>query len=304
MLNGLMNCLNGRMVQNEDETCSYESVKEISTYLLSKTKIRPKLGLICGTGMGAVAHLLQNTNEFPYESIPNFPKSTVHGHAGKLIFGFIGSVPIMCMQGRVHYYEGYSLTRCALPVRVMKMCGVTHIIMSNAAGGVNANYSPGDIMLMKDHVNFLGFGGVNPLRGTNDERWGPRFVALNKAYSAEIRSMAKKAAAELGMNNVHEGVYALVGGPNFETVAEIRLLRQLGVDAVGMSTVGEVITAHHCGIVVFAFSLITNACVCDYVTNEMPNHEEVLEHGKKNENQIKMWITKLIEYISKEMPKT
>jgi len=285
----------------EKQYYTYEVVKGIADFLLERTSTRPKIGIICGSGMGAIADMLTNTTLFPYEAIPSFPTSTVPGHAGRLLFGFLGQVPVMCMQGRFHYYEGYPLWKCSMPVRVMMLCGVSHLIVSNAAGGLNKDFKEGDIMIMKDHINFMGFAGNNPLLGFNDERFGPRFVAINRAYSAELRAMAKKAAKDLNMEHmVREGVYALVGGPNFETVAEVRMLRMCGADAVGMSTVHEVIVAHHAGLKVFAFSLITNKCVMDYDDDCEPNHAEVMDAGKRSEEVLKKWVYKVANMISQD----
>lgn len=294
--------LNGQFYDTETKY-TYESVKVIADFIMKRTHIRPKIGIICGSGLGSIPEELTDTTEIKYEDIPNFPKSTVHGHAGKLVFGLMSGVQVMCMQGRIHYYEGYHLSTCTMPVRMMKLCGVSHIIISNAAGGLNPEFSCGDIMLMKDHVNFLGFGGANPLIGPNDERWGPRFVPMNRAYSLEIRKQAKLAAKEVGIESIiREGVYAIVGGPNYETVAECRLLHQLGIDAVGMSTVAETITAHQAGMVVFGFSLITNKGIMDYDTPEEPSHAEVLELAQKREIQIRKWLARLIAMIAPNLP--
>lgn len=206
----------------------------------------------------------------------------------------------MCMKGRFHYYEGYPLWKCAMPVRVMKLLGVTHLIATNAAGGLNPNFKVGDIMLVRDHINLMGFAGNNPLQGPNDERFGPRFPPMNTAYDTELIKEAKKVAQELNLQDIiHEGVYTCLGGPNFETVAELRMLSMLGADTVGMSTVHEVITARHCNLTVFAFSLITNMCITDYNTRDKPNHEEVIDVGKKRENVLKLFVQNMVQTISK-----
>ncbi|XP_052126181.1 purine nucleoside phosphorylase isoform X2 [Frankliniella occidentalis] len=279
-------------------SCTYEIVQSVAEFLLSRVTIRPKIGIICGSGMGCLADALTDSTSFPYETIPYFPTPTVPGHMGRLVFGYLGDVPVMCMQGRFHYYEGYPLWKCAMPVRVMKLVGVTHLLASNAAGGLNNNYKVGDIMIIKDHINLLGFAGNNPLMGPNDERFGPRFPAINRAYDYSVRRMAKAVASEMNINNiVHEGVYSVVGGPSFETIAEIRMLAALGVDAVGMSTVHEVITARHCGMTSFAFSLITNKSVTDYESYEEPNHAEVIDMGKHREPVLKEFIARLVKKI-------
>lgn len=218
---------------------------------------------------------------------------------GKLIFGYLSEVPVVCMQGRFHYYEGYPLWKCAMPVRVMKLLGVTHLIATNAAGGLNSNYQVGDIMLVKDHINIMGFAGNNPLQGPNDERFGPRFPPMNKAYDRQLIRDAKKIAEEMGIGDmIHEGVYTCLGGPNFETVAELRMLKMLGVDAVGMSTVHEVITARHCNLTVFTFSLITNMCITDYDNQFEANHEEVIDVGKVREDDLKSFVRKIVKHIA------
>lgn len=200
----------------------------------------------------------------------------------------------MCMQGRFHFYEGVSLSQCAMPVRLMKLLGVSILIVSNAAGGVNPSYKVGDIMLLKDHINFVGLTGQNPLRGSNEEKFGPRFVALNNAYKPELNQEAKIVAKNLGIEGIHEGVYCCVGGPNYETVAEVKLLRILGADAVGMSTVHEVIAAKHCGLECFAFSLITNVGIADYDSHEVPNGKEVVDVANKKSKELKKFIEVLV----------
>lgn len=246
-----------------------------------------------------MADALGNKIEVPYEKIPHFPKSTVKGHIGELVFGYLSDVPVVCMKGRFHYYEGYPLWKCAMPVRVMKLLGINCLIVTNAAGGLNDNYKVGDIMLIKDHINLVGFAGNNPLQGPNDERFGPRFPPMNNAYDRHLVKQAKIIAKELSLeNNIHEGIYTCLGGPNFETIAELRMLKMLGADSVGMSTVHEVITAAHCNLKVFAFSLITNECIINYEDEGNPNHEEVIDVGKIRENVLKSFVKKIVEYIN------
>lgn len=205
------------------------------------------------------------------------------------------------MKGRFHYYEGYPLWKCAMPVRVMKIMGVDHLIATNAAGGLNPAFKVGDIMLVKDHINLVGFAGNNPLQGPNDERFGPRFPPMNRAYDKDLIKDAKEIAAKMGLgNNIHEGIYTCLGGPNFETVAELMMLRNLGADTVGMSTVHEVITAIHCDLKVFAFSLITNKCIMEYETEADPNHEEVIDVGKMRENILKTFVMNIVKHIAEK----
>jgi len=276
----------------------YDEIRESADFILKNTKHRPKIGIICGSGLGPLADTLDDKEEFPYETVPNFPVSTVKGHAGKLVLGQLAGVTVLCMQGRFHVYEGYPLWKCAMPVRVMKLMGIGKIIVTNAAGGLNPDYKVGDIMIIKDHVNIQGFAGDSPLRGRNDERFGPRFPSLNNAYDRELRSMAMDTAKELGIQNIiREGVYVMVGGPTYETPAELRLLRVVGVDAVGMSTVHEVIVARHCGLKVFAFSLVTNKCVTEYETDQSANHAEVIDIANKRQKDLQ----KLVENMVKKM---
>lgn len=219
---------------------TFEQISETANYLLERTKFRPKIGIICGSGLGHLADLLTEANTFPYEDIPNFPVSTVPGHAGKMVFGHLNGIEVMCMQGRFHFYEGYSLSLCSMPVRVMKFCGITHLIATNAAGGLNPDFNVGDVMIIKDHVNIMGFAGNSPLQGPNDQRFGPRFPSMNNAYDPELIRMAQKLTTEMGMaNETRMGVYTCLGGPNYETVAELKMWSRLGVDAIGMSTVSS-----------------------------------------------------------------
>lgn len=248
---------------------------------------------------GSLADSLDNKIEIPYENIPHFPRSTVKGHIGQLVFGYLSGVPVVCMKGRFHYYEGYPLWKCAMPVRVMKLLGITCLLATNAAGGLNEKYKVGDIMLITDHINLVGFAGNNPLTGPNDDRFGPRFPPMNKAYDRHLVKQAKNIAKEIGLeNNIHEGIYTCLGGPNFETIAELRMLKMLGADSVGMSTVHEVITAVHCDLKVLAFSLITNECIVDYNDDNNPNHEEVIDVGKLREGVLRNFVKRLVEYIS------
>ncbi|KAM3966244.1 purine nucleoside phosphorylase isoform 2-T2 [Aphomia sociella] len=274
---------------------SYETLQETANFLLTRTSFRPTIGIICGSGMGSLAESIADAESIPYEEIPNFPVSTVEGHHGRLVFGRLDGVAVVAMQGRFHYYEGYPLWKCCLPVRVMKLLGVKTLIATNAAGGLNPSYKIGDLMIVKDHINMMGFAGNNPLHGPNDERFGPRFPPMSKAYKYEFRKMAKEVAKEFNIDHiVREGVYTCLGGPNFETVAELNMLKMVGVDAVGMSTVHEVITATHCDMNVFALSLITNECVTSYETEEQANHEEVLDVGRMRQDVLRKFVSRLV----------
>ncbi|CAL4162044.1 unnamed protein product, partial [Meganyctiphanes norvegica] len=278
----------------KETMCTYDVIKQSADYLLNRTKHRPKIGIICGSGLGGLADQLTETDVFPYQDIPNFPVSTVTKfHAGRMVIGklprlehtsanrmaaSVSNIPVMCMQGRFHAYEGYPLWRCAMPVRVMKLMGVEKLIITNAAGGINSEYNAGDIMIIKDHINLQGFAGDSPLQGFNDERFGPRFPSMNNAYDKDFRIKAMSVALEMKLGNViREGTYVMVGGPSFETVAELKMLHILGVDAVGMSTVHEVVVARHCNMKVCAFSLITNKCIPEYETEDVNIVADVLE---------------------------
>ncbi|XP_047481497.1 purine nucleoside phosphorylase-like isoform X1 [Penaeus chinensis] len=288
-------------VSGDETAYPFELIQESANYLLTGTKHRPKIGVICGSGLGGLADQLGDRDVFPYEDIPNFPVSTVKGHAGRMVIGLLSGVPVMCMQGRFHAYEGYPLWKCAMPVRVMKLMGVEHVIITNAAGGLNPEFKVGDIMIIKDHINMQGFAGDSPLRGRNDERFGPRFPAMNNAYDKDLRSMAKKIAHGMNLGNVvREGVYVMLGGPTYETVAELKLLRILGVDAVGMSTVPEVVVARHCGMKVFAFSLITNECITEYETDAEANHEEVIDVANKRKSDLQELARRIIVSMNED----
>ncbi len=252
----------------------FDQVMEATAYVQSRSSMKPGVGVILGSGLGDLATEVQDAAAIPYEEIPHFLRSTVVGHAGRLLIGKLENVPVVVMQGRFHFYEGYTMQALTLPVRVMRMLGAHMLIVTNAAGGLNAAYRPGDFMLIRDHINFLGLAGVNPLIGPNDERLGERFPALAKAYDAELRALARTVAAQRPEITLHEGVYAQVAGPSYETGAELKFLRMAGADAVGMSTAPEVIVARHMGMRVLGISLITNTATGDDI--EVVNHAEVL----------------------------
>ncbi|KAL3860303.1 hypothetical protein ACJMK2_010442 [Sinanodonta woodiana] len=275
---------------------TYEEVETIAKGILEKVKCRPQFGIICGSGLGGLADLVSNTEIIPYAEIPGFPVSTVPGHAGKLIFGDLEGKKVVLMQGRAHLYEGYAVQRITLPVRVMKLMGVSVLIVTNAAGGINPEYSVGDIMIIKDHFNVPGFAAVNPLIGPNDERFGPRFPAASGAYDKEFRELAKQKAKELGYDSfVREGVYSCLGGPSFETVTECRFLRLVGVDSTGMSTIPEVLVARHCGMRVLGLSLITNKCIVEHDSKAFANHEEVLETAKMRSKDLQALAAAIVQ---------
>ncbi|XP_067905915.1 purine nucleoside phosphorylase 6 [Heterodontus francisci] len=277
---------------------TYDEYKETADWLLAQSKTHPRVAVICGSGLGGLADLLSNKTTFPYEMIPRFPQSTVSGHAGKLVFGELSGKQCVCMQGRFHFYEGYQMNEVTFPIRVFHLMGVESLIVTNAAGGLNEKFKVGDIMFINDHINMTGFAGQNPLRGRNEERFGWRFPCMSDAYDKTIRQMALDSALELGFQDfVREGVYCMLAGPSYETVAESRLLKILGADAVGMSTVPEVILARHCGMRVFGTSLITNKIVTDYNSLEKANHEEVLQTSRERAEDLQTLISNLVGKI-------
>ncbi|XP_062320904.1 purine nucleoside phosphorylase 4b [Osmerus eperlanus] len=275
--------------------CSFDDYKHTSEWLLSRTRHRPKIAVVCGSGLGLLADSATNKQTFHYTDIPNFPVSTVPGHEGCLVFGNVKDKSCVFMQGRFHLYEGYSLCKVTFPVRIFKLLGVETIIVTNASGGLCQDFKVGDIMIIKDHINLPGFAGQHPLCGPNDERFGIRFPCMSDAYSKDLRKLAMDISAELGYSNfVQEGVYCMVSGPNFETIAEARMLQILGCDSVGMSTVPEVTVAKHCGLRVFGLSLITNKVSLDYSREEKVNHEEVLQISKMRAEMLQQMLNTLI----------
>lgn len=281
--------------------CSYEECKATADWLLAQDPVRPLLGVVCGSGLGGLAEMLKDPLVIEYSDIPNFPQSTVDGHAGRLVFGTLKGTPCVCMQGRFHLYEGYPIQKTTMPIRVFKLMGVETVILTNAAGGLNPDFTVGDIMVIKDHINIPGFTGNNPLVGANDERFGERFPCVSDAYDRGLQQLAHAVAAELDYSGfMREGVYSVVGGPSFETVAESKLLRFLGADAVGMSTVHEVIVARHCGMRVVALSLITNQVVMDYDSEKKANHKEVLQTGELRAKQMEKLVSRMISRM--ELP--
>lgn len=295
-----------------------ESIREAVAGLknLLPADFKPEIGIIGGSGLSALEDAVEQPKwEVPYGKIKGFPVSTVPGHAGKLVFGHVGSEKTMTvmMAGRAHYYEGHELQTATFPIRVLALLGMKTLIVTNAAGGLNSTYKVGDVVVLHDHINFAGLSGVNPLRGPNLDDFGPRFIALSDAYDLELRRAAHLAWKALSKDRpkqmaMHEGVYAFVGGPNYETRAECRMLSTLGADLVGMSTVPEIIVARHSGVRVLAMSLVTNAVVMDpgprgdaillAESNETElsdmlkegkaNHEEVLEASRNAAQEIKV----------------
>jgi len=252
---------------------------EAADFIRSHTEHKPTIGLILGTGLNPLAEEMQGADVISYSEIPHFPVSTVEGHVGRLVIGELEGQEVLIMQGRAHHYEGYSPQHICLPVRAMQLLGIGIFIVTNAAGGLNPAFKAGDLMLITDHINLIGMAGLNPLRGPNDPELGTRFVDMSQAYDLELREMALRVAKGLGFT-LHQGVYICLAGPSFETPADLRFLRLIGADAVGMSTVPEVTVARQAGMRVLGISGISNAAVIEPTEESNVVHEEVLEAGK------------------------
>lgn len=266
----------------------WEKVQETVNYIQSKTNFSPEYGVILGSGLGGFTEDIQIEFTLPYNEIPNFPVSTVQGHKGAMVFGTIGNKKVVAMQGRFHFYEGYDMKEVTFPVRVMKYLGVQKLVVSNASGGVNPFYKVGDIVIIYDHINMM---PEHPLRGKNDERFGPRFVNMSEPYSRELINKAKAIAIELNIE-VKDGIYYGLQGPTFETLSEYRMVKILGADCVGMSTVPEVIVARHMDMQCFGISVITD--MGDEHNIDTVSHQEVLEAAKKAEPKVRTLIKELI----------
>jgi purine-nucleoside phosphorylase len=271
-----------------DNITTYKAAAE---YIGERIGIRPDIGLILGSGLGDIAAQVEDNLALEYRDIPGFPVSTVEGHLGRLIAGRLMGKKIVVMQGRFHYYEGYSMSEVTFPIRVMKLLGVETVIITNAAGGVNNGFKPGDLMIITDHINLL---GANPLRGSNIDEMGPRFPDMTEVYDRRLIGIAKKCAASLGIS-VRTGVYCAMMGPSYETSAEIRMVGIIGGDAVGMSTVPEAIVARHCGMKVLGISCITN--MASGILDRPLRHEEVIEVGRLSRHSF----TSLIKAVLREM---
>ena len=267
----------------------YDRVQAAAGVVRGQSALVPEIGIILGTGLGGLAREIAVEAEVPYAEIPGFPLSTVETHAGRLLLGRLGGRPVVAMQGRFHRYEGYDLQQVTLPVRVLHALGARTLIVSNACGGMNPLWGPGDLVLLSDHINLL---GDNPLVGPNDERLGPRFPDMSGPYDPELRALARKAALELGIM-LREGVYVAVPGPNLETRAEYRMLRAIGADVVGMSTVPEVIVAGHQGMRTIGISIITDQCLPDAL--EPADIGRIIATAGRAEPQLTRLIATLVE---------
>lgn len=275
------------MTQISPAQGQYELAQAAAKSLLKRTYLRPKIAVVLGSGLGAFADSLQHATAIPFSEIEHFPASAVQGHAGKLVIGLAGDVPVAAMQGRVHFYEGHSMQQVIFPIRVLRALGCESVVITNAAGGISEKLEPGCLVVLNDHINFQ---GTNPMIGSNDERLGLRFFDMSSAYDRTYREIAMREGLRLGIK-MHEGIYLAVSGPSYETPAEIRAFRMLGADVVGMSTVPEVIAARHMGMRVLAISCVTN--LASGLSKTPLSHEEVLETGARVRGQF----TKLLETV-------
>ncbi|CDK26449.1 unnamed protein product [Kuraishia capsulata CBS 1993] len=282
----------------------YEEIDAAVAYIQLQTSTKPKVLIVCGSGLGGISKVIDKELTIPFKDIPNWVQSTVEGHEGNLVFGKLNGVDVVAMVGRLHFYEGYSFEETTLPIRVCSDLGVESMIVTNAAGGINQTYNVGDLMVIKDHINFPGLCGFNPLRGVNLSRYGPRFPATSDAYDVKIRDLIRQSNGveelveqssplRLAGRKVHEGVYTFVSGPSYETNSEVSLISRLGGDCVGMSTVPEVLVARHCGLKVFGLSLITNSCNPQDVTS----HTEVLMHASIASADVEKLVTALVKFL-------
>ena len=266
-------------------------VNETVQYIYGRTAYRPEIAIILGSGLGSLGDKLLDADVIPYEKLPHWKSSTAPGHNGRLIFGMLGGKQVVCMQGRLHYYEGYTMEDTTYPIRVMAKLGIKNLLLSNAAGGINTEFTPGTLMLITDHINFL---GRNPLMGPNEADFGVRFCDMSYAYAPRLREIALEAASELGQH-LEQGVYVATTGPSYETPAEIRMFRIWGASAVGMSTVPEVIVANHSGMNVMGISCITNMAAG--VLDQKLTEEEVLETGARVGAEFQALMTRIVEKL-------
>jgi purine-nucleoside phosphorylase len=253
-------------------------IEAAAQYVREQTRHQPEIGIVLGSGLAALAEAVTEPDFIPFQEIPNFPVSSVRGHSGRLVIGKLEGRSVLVMQGRVHFYEGYSMSQVTLPIRMMQLLDINTVILTNAAGGVNRSFKTGNVMLIVDHVNLLDMAGQNPLRGPNDDSFGPRFPDMSQPYDRELRELALKAAAD-NQFVLQQGVYVCLAGPSFESPADVRFLRMIGADAVGMSTVPETIVARHAGLRVLGLSGISNA-LSGEEDSPQTTHEEVLAAGR------------------------
>ena len=266
-------------------------IKTAGEYIAHRSKYSPTIGLILGSGLGTLAELIDEPEIYPYEELPNFPVSTIEGHKGRLVIGKLQGKTVLAMEGRFHYYEGYEMEEVTFPVRVMKLLGINTIIVTNAAGAINTDFKPGDLMIINDHINL---SGNNPLIGKNLDAFGTRFPDMSTAYNKKYIDIVKNVANSLNID-IKDGVYAMMSGPTYETPAEIRMLRTIGTDAVGMSTVPEVIVANHSQIKVIGISCLTNMAAG--ILTQPLNHQEVIDTSKKAQTNFIKLMKGIIEVL-------
>jgi purine-nucleoside phosphorylase len=272
----------------------YSRAEEAARTIRGRTAAEPQIALVLGSGLGGFADEFEDSVALPYREIPGFVSSTAQGHVGSLVIGKVEGVPVVAMQGRVHYYEGYSLEEVTFPIRTFKLLGIKTLILTNAAGGIDVQLSQGALMVISDHLNLM---GVNPLRGPNDERFGPRFPDMSEVYSRDLQELATEEARALGIT-ARRGIYAALQGPSYETPAEIHMLRAFGADAVGMSTVPEAIIARQMGMKVLGISCITNMAAG--ISESPINHEEVMETGQKVRESFTQLLRRVIASVTKQ----
>lgn len=279
------------MAEGTAGTSLYERAEHAARIVRARTNLEPRIAIILGSGLGGFADDFEEATGVPYEEIPGFVRSTAQGHAGRLVIGKVDDVPVVAMQGRVHYYEGYSLEQVTFPIRTFKLLGVKTLILTNASGGINVQLSQGALMVISDHLNMM---GDNPLRGPNDERFGPRFPDMSAVYAPELQEIVIEEAKAIGVE-VRRGIYGALSGPSYETPSEIHLLRNLGADAVGMSTVPEAIVARHMGLEVLGISCITNMAAG--ISDEPISHEEVMATGDRVRDVFTLLLQKVVDRI-------
>lgn len=271
-----------------------DNIHKIMTFLKKHTN-NPEIGIVCGSGLGGLTKQVSNAVVLKYEDIPGFPRSTVHGHAGELVFGNLGGKRVVCMRGRFHVYEGYNPATTAVGIRVFAGLGARAVIVTNAAGGVNSSFNVGDLMIIEDHISIPGMAGFNPLSGPNDPRFGPRFPAMNGAYTPELIALTRKVASGMKEQPIlRQGAYCYVNGPSYETPTEVSYLRSLGGGSVGMSTVNEIITARHCGLQILGLSLITNKGIGVGDKGDPPTHAEVISAINKVQTQVEELVKRIV----------
>jgi purine-nucleoside phosphorylase len=289
-------------MEANEESLGWEEIAETASHIRERTGCRPTVMIITGSGLGALADDIEEPSSLPYTEIPHFSTTSVLGHAGELVTGKLAGREVALMQGRVHFYEGHSMQRVTFPIRVLRRLGAEILIVTNAAGGLQESFKAGDLMLITDHINLVGMAGFNPLRGPNDERLGPRFVDMSSAYDVSLRDLALAVSEELGIE-LRQGIYVMAAGPTFETPADVRFLRLIGADAVGMSTVPEAVVARHGGMRVLGFSHISNvipgadAPLKEEHGEEEELHQEVLEAGSRVTPKLGLLISEIIRRL-------